>query len=948
MTQLVRIAVLGGFRIETGGLAREERLPRKLAALVGVLAVAGGRGVARERLVALLWGDTDEEKARHALAQSVYSLRRSLGIDELIQGNERLALNEQVATSDIGELRAAVHAGEADALLQLGRGQLLEGMSVPGAAGFERWLDEERRDLQRTLVLALDRMAESATDASRCVELRRRRVELDPLDAMGAMALMRALATAGDLPSAVQHARVYGELVRQELELDPDPRVAQLAVELQNVPLVRPVAAVQRATPDAAPAAPPVALRATLTTAWRDMRHRTRQASQRVPWRLVRQASAVAVSGVAVLLALAHYGTEHIVPQAPPPRVAVLPFATVGATADLDFLRTGVVDLLGFALAERDTLPMVGAEEVTARWPAAFTTPPVDSLRVVATALGADRLVTGTIVGTAQRLVLRAHLHDTRATILGTVTVSGPLDSLAPMVRRAATQLVAAAHGSLASVGPRELAPRVLHAWMDGRDAYRRGRWTDARRAFAAALAADSTFHVAAVHLALAADWLDDVVTREQALQHLAGRVADLPATERAIVLALRPPRYPVPPSAEEFFSGWEDVARGGERAEWWVEVGRRYLADGVAAGIEDARGRAARALARSWAMDSTDPAVTTILAAAPDASDVNPTEPLLVARWREALRVGNAESLARLRATLGETGDGEVRAVAVALLRDGGYATDLERLVDHRTSAALGSWARQDAAASAHATALDRGDATRLRAAVARLDQLASHGAGERLAILDAMYGGADTAGMAGIVALLETRLRALATTTDQRREAVADRCVTEQWRAWGRQPGAPGGLAQLQRDTLGPGTLAAAVSGPACAALVAAIRERTVLRGARVAMPGAEHLALAGPGAGDLRQYATLALARVRHELGQHDAAWRLVQRRPAGRGWPRYLAAYDYLEGIIAAERADSAAARSALRRYLARRADADSAFSRDLDLARRQLERLGPEP
>ncbi|MBL8958843.1 MAG: hypothetical protein JNJ98_03250 [Gemmatimonadetes bacterium] len=948
MTQLVRIAVLGGFRIETGGLAREERLPRKLAALVGVLAVAGSRGVARERLVSLLWGDTDEEKARHALAQSVYSLRRSLGIDELVQGNERLALNEQIATTDIGELRAAILAGHADALLQLGRGQLLDGMTVPGASGFERWLEEERRDLQRTLVLALDRMAESASDTGRCVELRRRRVELDPLDAMGAMALMRALAAAGDLPSAIQHARVYGELVRQELELDPDPRVAQLAVELQEAQRAQPVATVQRTTHDAAPAPPPVALRVTLTAAFRELRRRTRQASRRVPWRLVRQASAVAVSTVAVLLALAHYGTEHIIPEAPPPRVAVLPFATVGAAPDLEFLRTGVVDLLGFALAERDTLPMVGADEVTTRWPATSPAPPVDSLRGIAASLGADRLVTGTIVGTSQRVVLRAHLHDASATALAMVTVSGPLDSLAPMVRRAATQLVAAAHGSLTAVGPRELAPRVLRAWLDGRAAYRQGRWNDARRAFAAALAADSTFHVAAVHLALAADWLDDVVIRELALQHLAGRVADLPATERALTLALRPGRYPVPPSAEEFFAGWEEVARGGERAEWWVEVGRRYLADGVAAGIDDARGRAAKALARAWAIDSTDPAVTTILAAAPDASDALPAEPVLVARWREALRAGNAESLSRLRSTLGEAADGEVRAVAAALLRDGGYASDLERLVDHRTNAALGSWARRDAAASAHATALDRGDATRVRAAVVRLDQLAAFGAGERLAILDALYGGADTAGVRELVALVEARLRTPATTADQRREAVADRCVTEQWRAWERQPAASGGLAQLQRDTLGPGTLAAAVSGPACAALVAAIRERAAGRAPLVALQGVEHLALAGPAAGDLRQYATLALARVRHELGEHDAAWRLIQRRPAGRGWPRYLAAYDRLEAVIAAARADSAAARSALQRYLARRADADSVFSRELELARRQLQVLAPNP
>lgn len=948
MTQRVRISVLGGFRIETGGLAREDRLPRKLAALVAVLAVAGGKGVGRERIVSLLWAETDEEKGRHALAQTVYTLRRMLGLGDLIQGTDRLVLNEETVATDLNDLRAAVAAGNVDRVLELARGTLLDGVSLPGSGAFERWLEDERRDYQRTLIVALDRLASATTDLSLAVTLRRRRVDLDPLDAVGAMSLMRSLAAAGDLPGATQHARVYGELVRQELELEPDPRVSELVLELQAARTSAPSVSARVSGAPAATVAYGRLAREQLHAIVGGFSRWWRLATRRVSWRLVRRASVVAVSGVAILLALAHYGTEHVVPDRPPPRVAVLPFVASGATAEVEFLRSGLVDLLGHALAERDTLAAVAADEVAARWPLVAGLPGPDSARAIAVSLGATRLVTGTVVGTAQRLIVRTQLVDEDARPVATVQVSGPLDSIAPMVRRAATQLVAAAHGVTTIVGARDLAPRVFRSWMQGLDHYRRGRWTDARRAFTVALGADSSFHVAAVYLALAADWLDDVAVREQALDHLAGRLMELPPIERALALALRHPQLAVPPTAEQYFARWEDAARVGDQALWWVEVGRRYVADGVAAGVPDAARRASRAFARAWAIDSADVAVATVLAGAPGQGSASATtEPTLVAQWRDALRSGNEASLARLRAVLPAQGDGDLRAVSAAMLADGLASSEMERLVTFRMNAAYGSWGRRDAALSAHALAVDRGNGAMVREAVARIDQLASYGAGERLAILDALYGGADTAGVAAIVERVVARGRLVPTTHDQRRAATADRCVVEQWRAWRNERPTPGALALLAADSLGPGSLAAAVSGQACAALVASIRERSAGATAAVATTRAEQLALAGPLAGDLRQYATLALARVRHTLGDHDGAWRLIQRRPPGRGWPRYLAAYDHLEGLIATARADTAAARAALRRYLARRNGADTVFAHDVDEARRQLERLAPD-
>ena len=53
--------------------------PKRLALLV-FLAMAGpGTLVRRDRLLALFWPDADEDRARAALRDSLYFLRRSLG-----------------------------------------------------------------------------------------------------------------------------------------------------------------------------------------------------------------------------------------------------------------------------------------------------------------------------------------------------------------------------------------------------------------------------------------------------------------------------------------------------------------------------------------------------------------------------------------------------------------------------------------------------------------------------------------------------------------------------------------------------------------------------------------------------------------------------------------------------------------------------------------------------
>ena len=72
---LKRIQTLGGLAVFDGPLplGGNAQQPRRLA-ILAVLARSGDRGVNRDRLATLLWGEVEEERARRNLNQALYAL----------------------------------------------------------------------------------------------------------------------------------------------------------------------------------------------------------------------------------------------------------------------------------------------------------------------------------------------------------------------------------------------------------------------------------------------------------------------------------------------------------------------------------------------------------------------------------------------------------------------------------------------------------------------------------------------------------------------------------------------------------------------------------------------------------------------------------------------------------------------------------------------------------
>ncbi|MBV6522643.1 MAG: hypothetical protein MNPFHGCM_02791 [Gemmatimonadaceae bacterium] len=233
---MLRLRTFGGVLIEgSDGPISGPASQRRRLALLALLA-ASERGLTRDRLIAYLWPDSAEDRARHALAQLLYGLRRELG-EEVIRGDAvTLRLNSSRLTSDIAEFRDAIARNELERAVQIYSGSFLEGFFLSGCPEFDRWVEDIRRDVaheaHEVLIALATRCAERGDRTAEAGYLRRLS-KLSPLDSRVVLSLMKALSAMGDRTTALELAANHQALVRSELDAAPDPQVEQFAMELR-------------------------------------------------------------------------------------------------------------------------------------------------------------------------------------------------------------------------------------------------------------------------------------------------------------------------------------------------------------------------------------------------------------------------------------------------------------------------------------------------------------------------------------------------------------------------------------------------------------------------------------------------------------------------------------------------------------------------------------------
>src|SRR5213080_2916141 len=223
---------------------RDETRPVPVAAqqkrplgLLAILGLSGRQGLARDRIEAYLWPESSGARAHHALDQAVYAIRQALGSDLILSTARELRLNPELVQVDIWEFEQAMRAAQWTAAVGFYKGPLLDGFHFADSHELESWIDTNRSRLRleyQKAVECLANLAAKARDHSQSVIWLRRLANSDPLSADATKKLMLALAATGDRAGAVKYARLYQELVRQELEMEPDAEIADLASALSR------------------------------------------------------------------------------------------------------------------------------------------------------------------------------------------------------------------------------------------------------------------------------------------------------------------------------------------------------------------------------------------------------------------------------------------------------------------------------------------------------------------------------------------------------------------------------------------------------------------------------------------------------------------------------------------------------------------------------------------
>jgi DNA-binding SARP family transcriptional activator/TolB-like protein len=963
-----------------GGAASQKRA----LALLAVLAVSGESGLSRDRLVALLWPESNEERARHSLTQLLYAARRAVNVDDLFLPEADVRLNPERITSDVRELDEALAAGELEAAVALHQGPFLDGFFLSGSAPFEQWVESQRTRIAERVGDALEQLgnaAESAGEPRRVVEWRRKLAAMRPLDAHAAVLLMNALAAAGDRAGALQHATLHATMLREELGLDPDPVVAELAEKLREPVLWTP------ATPDKAmPAvdeAPATASSTEIgTPANRDVPATMPaagsaplmggaigvwKAPRRMRYRWLPGATILALAIVAVLAASWWQNRRTSVGAlAVHQDVVVAPFRVTGANASLRYLREGMVELLSTRLADDTVARSVDAGAVLAAWRTAgllsATDVPRDTVVSLARQLGASRVVLGSVVGAPSRVIISASVVVAKTgAVSAQASVEGPADSLTTLVDRLAARLLVSEAGDSERLADQTTTSLpALRAYLDGQSAYVRRDYTSALRSYARALQGDSAFALAALHLAIVSERLGD----HDGMRHAVARAwpfrSALAERDLAQLVAFGGPRYPAPSTDSELVEAWRRVVGvAPNRGEGWLELGARLFHDGAAAGVAAPDTEVRAALRRALALHADTAAAQRYLfqlesrsgsSALPSAlimrearfSARRPFAPFI--RWHVAETRGDTAAQREMRDTLWRLGRANLRAIVQASQFDAIGVKDGETASRILLQRVGGEADRRDALMAAHSLASNRG---RPRAARAVADQMANLGADARaplrLHVLDALYAQGDTVSAAEAAAQLA---RASSSVVGEGvSSAAADECVLAQWRlARDDTTGVAETIASLRAPataTQGDGAGPAA----ACAALLDAwLAVATRRPDARARLDRTSVLAFTPVSAGQVSAYAPLLLARLFEVFGQRRRALEVLRRRPYMAGWPAYLATAWVEEGRLAEAMADSVSARRAYSRYLALHDEPEPEMAPRVDSVRRRLEIL----
>jgi len=256
VTARVRLFLFGGFRLENSGGEVLSMSLRKAEALLAYLAMAPGKTASREKLATLLWGESDQQRARQSLRQALFALTREFvqaEVSVLRMESQMVSLDPAAIRVDVAEFQALVEAGDSDSLtaaVALYSGPFLQGLTVDSTE-FDEWQMSLQGRLDEAAIKAfLDLLdyQEAAGTLAAAIETAQGALRIDRYREDIHRRLMRLFVASGMRSSALHQYRLCRDFLERELGVSPDAETNTLYREILE--------AGPAAAPDLEPAAP--------------------------------------------------------------------------------------------------------------------------------------------------------------------------------------------------------------------------------------------------------------------------------------------------------------------------------------------------------------------------------------------------------------------------------------------------------------------------------------------------------------------------------------------------------------------------------------------------------------------------------------------------------------------------------------------------------------------
>jgi predicted ATPase/DNA-binding SARP family transcriptional activator len=237
---MVNLSLLGPFQADLDGQPVHGFKAQKAKALLIFLAVESNRAHQRESLMTMLWPGFALQSAQQNLRQTLYLLRQSLPIKEnapdlflvdrtTVSWNPDVPLSLDIAQFE--ELAASLEIIDRRRAADLYRGPFLEDFYLPDSEPFEEWVTSKRAYYFNAVQDLIGHLADdyiAAADWHAAEEITRRLLEFDKLQEPAHRQLIEVLARSGRRQDALRQFNTLRQLLKEELDLDPDSETISL------------------------------------------------------------------------------------------------------------------------------------------------------------------------------------------------------------------------------------------------------------------------------------------------------------------------------------------------------------------------------------------------------------------------------------------------------------------------------------------------------------------------------------------------------------------------------------------------------------------------------------------------------------------------------------------------------------------------------------------------